>query len=188
MSPLHPILPASFDDVDMQVPTDLESLRGTPKYYDWCRFNMDRVNDWFQFLHDGITEFDEDATTHIKIFPRIVVDENGQRDHGIDIEYLTSLTEYNGNDVTIRKRLPNATSDEWWEENYIYDWRELAMTYAMLDSFNPDTLNVNSESHFLNGNAYADMYTTTQYSRKRNSIIWSTIKSLIKRSSYRKRC
>lgn len=160
---------ASFDDVDMQVPTDLESLRGTPKYYDWCRFNMDRVNDWFQFLHDGITEFDEDATTHIKIFPRIVVDENGQRDHGIDIEYLTSLTEYNGNDVTIRKRLPNATSDEWWEENYIYDWRELAMTYAMLDSFNPDTLNVNSESHFLNGNAYADMYTTTQYTR---SVYW----------------
>lgn len=44
---------ASFDDVDMQVPTDLESLRGTPKYYDWCRFNMDRVNDWFYYFIFG---------------------------------------------------------------------------------------------------------------------------------------
>lgn len=160
---------ASFDAVNMQIPGDLEALRGTPKYYDWSRFNMDRVNEWFQFLHDNIKQHDPDALTHIKLFPRIIVGSDGTRNHGIDIEYLSSLTEVSGNDVTVRKALPNATVREWWEDSYSYDWRELAMTYGLLDSFGPNKLNINSESHFLSGNSYADMNTTTQYTR---SVYW----------------
>lgn len=163
----------SFDEITIDVPMDIASIRGTPKCYDWCRFNMDRVTEWFTFLHDGIKQHDSNAKTHIKIFPRFITDENGYRDHGIDIEALSNLTEFLGHDATIRKRLYNSTEPEPWEENYAYYWREIAMISDLLSSFDPDKIIVNTESHFISTNTYRDKEMQPEYVR---SVYWlSTI-------------
>ncbi len=59
---------ASFADVVIDVPVDA-ALRGTPMWYDWCRFNMHRVTDWFSFLKAEIRRHDPQARTHIKLIP-----------------------------------------------------------------------------------------------------------------------
>lgn len=163
----------TFNEITVEVPMDISSIRGTPKNYDWCRFNMDRVTEWFTFLHDGIKKNDSDARTHFKIFPKFITGEDGYRDHGIDIEAISNLTEFLGNDVTIRKALFNAKKPEEWEEKYAYYWREIAMMNDLLSSFGPDKININSESHFISTNTYRDINMQPKYVR---SVYWlSTI-------------
>jgi len=154
-----------FNEITVEVPMDVASIRGTAINYDWSRFNMDRVLDWFTFLHDGIKENDPDAKTHVKIFPRFVTDENGYRDHGIDLEGITNLTEILGNDVTIRKANFNSKRPEEWESDYAYYWREIAMMNDLLSSFGPDKININSESHFVSGSLYRDLDMEPKYVR-----------------------
>ena len=44
---------ASFDDVQIEIPIDI-SLKGTPIWFDWASFNMDRVTEWYSFLNTQI--------------------------------------------------------------------------------------------------------------------------------------
>ncbi|GKX28209.1 hypothetical protein SH1V18_06890 [Vallitalea longa] len=155
----------NFDEITISIPIDVSALRGTPKMYDYSRFNMERVTDWFTFLHDNIKKYDEDAYTHLKIMPKIFTDNSGSRDHGIDVEALTNLTEYIGNDATIRKQYFNSREKEDWEKDYAYYWREIAMTYDILSSMGPDKINVNSESHFISTTRFRDNKMEPEYVR-----------------------
>ena len=157
---------SSFDDfssVEIDIPIQ-KSLRGTPKWYDWCRFNMDRGIDWFTFLQGALLEGDSLAQTHIKIMPKMFMDD--YRSHGIDFEALTELTTMIGNDAKTRGGRDLRTKrPEAWEERYAYYWQELALPFDFLESVAPNKVNINSETHYLSSSQWRDLNTSTDYTR-----------------------
>ncbi len=158
----------AFEEVDIEMPLDKTALQGTPKWYDWCRYNMDRGTEWFQFIQDELHEVNPDADTHIKIMSRMFTEDT--RSHGIDLEALTELTTMIGDDAKASGgRKLTAKKPESWEDKYAYRWAELASTYDFMESVSPDKIHVNSETHFISSSAWRDMETTPDYIR---SVYW----------------
>lgn len=158
---------ASFNDIEFAIPFS-HSLIGSNSCYDWQRFNMDRVTDWFTFLDSGVKMYDPNAKTHLKIMPHLFSDDH--RDHGLDMEQLTELTDIIGNDAKITKKCQNRLNmKEYWDNVYSYDWRETCMTYDFCKSVSPNKPNINSEGHFISSSQYRDFYTSTDYT---NSTYW----------------
>ncbi len=153
---------ASFDEVDIKIPFE-KSIFSTPMCYDWQRFNMDRVTDWFTFLDNSLKSYDADAKSHIKLIPRLFV--HKYHDHGLDMEALFELTDIVGNDAKIIKKIWYKDGVEWWEPRYAFNWRDMAMSYDFFHSVNPNGPNVNSESHFLSSTAFRDIYLTKEFTR-----------------------
>lgn len=152
---------SSFNDVTINIPIE-GNLLGTAIWYDWNRFNMQRVTDWFTFLHDKVQEYDANAKTHIKIIPSFWSD--NERDGGIDLEELTSLTEIIGNDAkSYNSHMWGPT--ESWESRYSFYWRELSMPYDFMRSVSPDKIIYNSETHFLSTTKFRDLYLNPSYAR-----------------------
>ncbi len=138
-----------------------KSLRGSPQYYDFMRFNQNRVTEWFTFLRDEIKKIDPDAKTHIKLIPGQWYD--GSRDNGLDFEALTNLTEIIGHDAEMKH------STRWgknnpWQEKYILEWRDLAISYDFFQSIKPNAINYNSEGHSLLGSSM-DVFLRPSYAR-----------------------
>ncbi|MFR9661425.1 MAG: beta-galactosidase [Rikenellaceae bacterium] len=148
---------SSFDEVDITVPIS-KTILLKAQGYDWMRFNMDRVTEWFTFLNDGVKEYDPKAKTHIKIIPHML--SNDYLDHGLDMEQLYTLTDIVGNDAKIVKRSPFKKDPEQWEARYAFNWEEVALSYDFFHSVNPKGANINSESHFLSASQFRDIYMT----------------------------
>ncbi len=152
---------ASFSVVNIEIPIQPDT-RGTPIWYDWCRFNMDRSTDWFRFLQAKLKEGNPDADTHIKIMPNMYSE--NERSHGIDVEALTELTTMIGDDAKAREtRLLNHKQPERWESHYSLFWEELSMSYDFMESVSPNKIHVNSESHFLSASWWRDLDTSVEY-------------------------
>jgi len=152
---------ASFAEVSIEVPVD-PKLRGTPLWYDWCRFNMHRVTDWFAFLKAEIHRHDPDAKVHIKLIPGHFA--HGSRSHGLDFEALVRLQEILGCDAKI------VSSKSWrdkgnWPERYACDWRNLAMPYDFFRSVSPGKLLFDSEFHGLSTVHWRDPNLPPEYVR-----------------------
>ncbi|MFR9557269.1 MAG: beta-galactosidase [Rikenellaceae bacterium] len=151
----------SFAEID--VPRIREAKeQGTPLYFDFLKFNMDRVNDWFGFLSDEVKRHDPAAKTQIKIMPNLWSD--GKRDSGIDMESIIRNTDIIGNDAS------SCGAWMWgkphkWEANYSYDWREICMAYDFFKSISPNKVMYNTEGHMLSTNKYRDLNQTTEYAR-----------------------
>jgi beta-galactosidase len=158
----------NFSQVNLAIPLDL-SYKNTPIWYDWSRFNMDRGTEWLTFLHDEVKKYDPAARTQLKLMPDLFVE--GNRDHGIDFEALTELTEMIGDDAKIRKRNMNSAGPESWESKYAYYWEEMAMSYDFMDSVSPNKPHFNSEVHLLSTTQYRDLYMKPEYVR---STYWQT--------------
>ena len=152
---------ANFDVVTMAIPFIYNSTISTPKGYDWQRFNMDRVINWFTFLHDKIRRTDPNANTHIKLMPHCWSDD--ERDHGLDFEALTDLTEISGNDAQLYK-VKTWENEFWWQSKYAYNWKEM-MAYDFFKSVKPDQPIFNTEGHFLSTSCYRDMEMKPAYAR-----------------------
>ena len=120
-----------FDSVTIEVPID-RAKRGTPIWYDWCRYNMDRSIDWFTFLQGELRKTNPDADTSIKIMPNMFTE--NARSHGIDTEALTDLTSMIGNDAKMRERDIRSKKPEEWEERYSYFWEEMSVAYDFMES------------------------------------------------------
>ena len=151
----------SFDEVTIEIPIN-GNLQGTPMWYDWCFFNMHRVTQWYQLVKDRIHQSDPDAKTHLKIMPRLWSD--NAKDHGIDFEALTRMTEIIGNDAGAwNNHMWGPT--EWWEANYAFDWREMSMGYDFQKSVSPEKIAFNSESHYLSKNKSRNLYQAPNYAR-----------------------
>lgn len=151
----------NFDSVKADIPLDI-SLKGTPIWYDWTTFNMDRVTEWYSFLKDEVTTHDPEAKVHLKIMPNLWT--NNQRAHGIDFEALTELSGIIGNDSGAdHKRTWGKPHD--WEEYYAFEWRELCMGYDFLKSVSPNKINFNSELHYLSTVRSRDLYLDPSYAR-----------------------
>ncbi|CAH8284265.1 beta-galactosidase [Mariniflexile fucanivorans] len=153
----------SFNNVNIEIPIDT-ALQGKPIWFDWNRYNMDRVTNWFKFNQDELHAVNPEADTHIKLFPRTFYEDS--RSHGMDFEALTELTTMIGHDAkalggpSIR---PQIKSD--WVEQYAYKWDGMAILQDFLESVGPNKINVNSESHFLSSGMWRDMHARTSYVR-----------------------
>lgn len=158
---------SSFDSVQIEIPIDT-ATRGTPIWYDWNRYNMDRALNWFTFLQGELRKGNPDADTSIKIMPNMYSENN--RSHGIDTEALTDLTSMIGNDAKTREtRLLNYKQPEAWEAHYSWFWEEMSMSYDFMESVSPEKIHVNSESHFLSSSWWRDLNTSVEYV---NSVYW----------------
>lgn len=130
-------------------------LRGGPVWYDWCRFNMDRVNDWFSFLKQQVQAHDggRKAPVTIKMLGSTL--SSSTRDGGLDIEYLTGLQEMPGADLRVAPREAvfygrheeGLDPDTGWIARYAYDWVEQSMYLDFTKSLFPDRLFYDSEWH-----------------------------------------
>lgn len=150
-----------FKDVTIKVPIDAK-LQGTPQGYDWLAFNMDRVTDWFTFLHDEVRRYNPNAKTHIKVMPQLWSD--NKTDHGLDFEKLTELSEIIGNDAQT-DHIPNPKKPDDWQDKYAFGWRKTSMPYDFMKSVSPEKIIFNTESHFLSVNRVRDLYTKPEYAR-----------------------
>ncbi len=155
----------NFDSVKIDIPIDLV-LRGTPKWYDWVYFNNSRVTEWYKFVKAEIQKHDPAAKIHLKIMPNLWSENN--RNHGIDLEDLTEISGIIGNDAgSESSRMFGETP---WDVHYSYMWRELYMSYDFMKSVNPNTINFNSENHFLSTGKYRDLYNDPLFVR---SVFWA---------------
>ncbi|WP_413432937.1 glycoside hydrolase family 42 [Crateriforma spongiae] len=151
----------SFENVQMQIPISAQT-RGTPIFYDWARYNMDRVIAWYGLLQSELRKGNPDADTHIKLIPHHYTDND--RAHGIDIESLTQLTSIIGDDAKARPTRRSYTNEpEPWEQHYAFYWEELCMSYDFMESVAPDSIHINSESHFLSAARWRKLDLSTQY-------------------------
>ncbi|WP_168442686.1 alpha-amylase family protein [Pontiella desulfatans] len=125
------------------------SLQGRPAWYDWCRFNMDRVNDFFQFLKDGAQGNDPDgAPATIKILGGQLA--NSWRDDGMDMEFLANLMDVTGADLHVvpaGATVIQSKLDMEWATDYALDWREQSMMLDFYKSLHPDKPYYDSEWH-----------------------------------------
>ncbi|MFI3322138.1 MAG: beta-galactosidase [Rikenellaceae bacterium] len=153
---------ASFDDITVEVPFDAE-LRGTPKGYDIMMFNQDRCTEWFQFLADEIKKNDPDAKVHVKAVPRLF--RQDIRDHGIDLERVTELSDIVGNDGKVTGRLVSSKSAESWEKDFCYNWMDIGVSFDFMSSVAPNKPNINSESHYLSATNFRDLYLSKEFTR-----------------------
>ena len=151
----------SFDAVTINIPIS-GNLQGTPKWYDWSFFNMHRVTEWYKLMKARLLESDPDAKVHLKIMPRLWSD--NLKDHGIDFETLTRMSEIIGNDAGAwNNHIWGPT--EWWEADYAFDWREMSMGYDFQKSVSPEKIAFNSESHYLSKNKSRNLYQDPIYAR-----------------------
>lgn len=152
----------SFDDVQIEIPIDL-SLKGSPIWYDWAAFNMDRVTDWYTFLKLEITKYDAEAKVHLKIMPNLWTD--NKRVHGIDLEALTDLSGIIGNDSGADHTYTWGKKIHEWQKSYAFDWRELCMGFDFMKSVSPNKINFNSELHYLSTVRSRNLYLDPMYAR-----------------------
>ena len=152
---------ASFDDVQIEIPIDI-SLKGTPIWFDWASFNMDRVTEWYSFLKSEITKHDPEAKVHLKIMPNLWTD--NKRVHGIDLEALTDLSGIIGNDSGADHTYTWGKPHEW-EKHYAFEWRELCMGYDFMKSVSPNKINFNSELHYLSTVRSRNLFLDPMYAR-----------------------
>ncbi|GAL81985.1 hypothetical protein JCM19274_165 [Algibacter lectus] len=45
---------ANFNNVNIEIPIDIKLQGGEPIWFDWNRYNMDRVTEWFKFNQDNL--------------------------------------------------------------------------------------------------------------------------------------
>ncbi|WP_370977880.1 beta-galactosidase [Agaribacterium sp. ZY112] len=137
----------------MPVPVP-KSLQGGAQWYDWCRFNMARVTNWFQFLADGTQEHDvADSPVTIKLLGGQLVER--WRDHGMDMEALVKLQGVLGSDFTLGPHdllnINMSAASLEWRERYAMDWREQSMGLDFAKSIAPGKPFYDSEWHGLSG-------------------------------------
>lgn len=151
----------SFDNVAITIPID-GNLQGTPKWYDWVLFNQIRVTDWYTYLKTEIRKYDPASKVHIKIMPNLWTD--NWRDHGIDLEALSRMSDILGNDAGAQFTHMWGAAPEW-EANYAFEWRELCMGYDFMKSVSPEKIIYNSEGHFITTSNSCDLYLSPNYIR-----------------------
>lgn len=161
---LNKLWGTSFKDFDsVDGPRIMKAdMQGTPMYFDFMSFNMDRVTDWFSFLKNEIKKYDPQAKTHIKLMPNLWSE--NKRDSGIDLEALTRNSEIIGNDASSCGAWMWG-KPKFWEANYAFDWTEICMAYDFMKSVSPDKLMFNTEGHMLSTGKYRDLYQSKEYAR-----------------------
>jgi len=130
-----------------------KSLQGGPVWYDVMRFNMDRVNEWFQFLTDTINAIDPGGNgTNIKLTGWSFTDPG--RDGGLDVEHLAKMQGVLGSDLNNAsgKSVNVRGLDASWQDDYAMLWTEQSLALDFYKSICPDKPFYDSEWHALDNN------------------------------------
>ncbi|WP_197231363.1 alpha-amylase family protein [Novipirellula artificiosorum] len=151
---------ANFAEVTLAMPIAAQR-QGTPPWYDWVSFNRDRVTDWYAFLKGEIRKHDPAAKVHLKIIPNLWTD--NARNHGIDFESLTRMSEIIGNDAGASYSPMWGEAD--WQDHYAFEWREMSMGHDFQKSVSPRKIMYNTESHFLSTVRSRDLHMDPAYAR-----------------------
>ena len=151
----------SFDEVKVEVPMSLD-MEGQPQWYDWMSFNMDRVTDWYSWMKAEIKSADPEAKVHLKVIPKHW--SHDERDRGIDMEALLTLTDIVGNDCGTEHRVFPRKTEEW-QKKYAFDWTEISMSHDFFKSVQPDQLIFNTEAHYLSTHASLDLELPASHAR-----------------------
>lgn len=147
-----------------------ESLQGGPIWYDWCRFNMDRVNEWHTFLHDEAHAADDQAATYVKIWGEGSI-HTAYQDQGIDYEYLTKLLDIPGSDSQCNplRAEHDTRAERDWQNRYAFEWRAQGVMMDFIKSISPEKPYIDAEWHGFIGTRWRDFHMEPDYIR---SILW----------------
>lgn len=165
----------NLDQVKVDLPIN-PALRGGVLWYDWCRFNMDRVNEWFTFLKQQVQANDLfKSPVTIKMLGFTL--STPLRDHGLDIEYLTKLQDIPGADLRVApydaifygKHEEGLDPETGWLSRYAYDWVEQSMYLDFTKSICPDKLFYDSEWHGFGAVSWRHFNLSRDYVR---SALW----------------
>lgn len=161
----------SFNDVKntYQIPLPL-SLQGSAAWYDWNIFNMERVNNWFSFLHNTVKQVDPSGKTHIKIMGERAI-HTQYMDEGLDLEFIAKLVDMPGSDNQL-----TPGSADWdvrhyqeWRDRYSLEWRAQSMMLDFNLSMAPNKAFYDSEWHGLSGARWRDFHVFNNYV---NAALW----------------
>jgi hypothetical protein len=162
---------STFSDVKNTYTIPLKlSYQGGPIWYDWNRFNMDRVNEWFTYLHNSVHSVDDKARTHIKVMGERSIFTPYQ-DEGMDFEFILKLVDMPGSD-----NQSSSLAAEWdvrhnlnWQERYSLEWRAQTMMLDFHKSIAPEKHFYDSEWHGLSGARWRDFHMSSEYVK---STLW----------------
>ena len=146
------------------------NTQGTPIWYDWLRFNMNRSNRWHSDLKGFVRASDPDAKVSIKILGRSV--EDPIKDDGIDPEGLMDLQEVIGFDNQVVPRETHGRNNRFYKDyidHYVMDWREQAIMLDFAKSLYPKKPTFDSEWHAISSNAWDNFALDEGYTR---SALW----------------
>ena len=129
------------------------SVYGTARWYDFCRFNADRVLNYYSWFTGLIRQLDPDTPTHVKYVNEHLF--NSIMDHGLDRFSLNKLTNWSGCDTRIMPA-PVALIKTPFRNpgQYALDWLNTAMGYTWMRSTAPHKLVVDLEVHPISISAY----------------------------------
>ena len=122
------------------------SFFGTAQWYDFCRFNADRVLDYYTWFTGLIQQLDPEARTHVKyvnehLFQAIM-------DNGLDRYALNKLTNWSGCDTRIMPAPVDLIKTQFRNSGqYALDWLNTAISYTWMRSTAPHKLVVDLEVH-----------------------------------------
>ncbi|MDF7822623.1 beta-galactosidase [Pontiellaceae bacterium B12227] len=152
-------------------------LRGTPLWYDWVRFNHDRVNEWFSFLKTEAQKNDggRNAPASIKVLGFSL--SKSERSGGMDMEYLTDLQDVLGADLRCApaganffgKHEEGMDPETGWQAHFAYDWSEQSMFLDFSKSICPDKVFYDSEWHGFGAVSWRHFHMSRDYVR---SALW----------------
>lgn len=163
---------ASFEAVRLELPMS-KSLKGSALWYDWCRFNMDRVNEWFLFLKSEIRKHDPQALCTIKPETGQWYDLRNERDGGLDYEsFAYDVEDVSGADTAAEAPLDNRFRrypNPGWAERYVCGWEVQSMYYDFLKSLAPKKILFDCEYHPLSAGDWRAPVVEPRYVRM---IMW----------------
>ncbi|WP_010178017.1 T9SS type A sorting domain-containing protein [Aquimarina agarilytica] len=153
---------ANFKDASNSVTTPVPSnIQGNPKWYDFMRFNQERVIEYFKFMNDEIKRLDNEAKTHIKLIP--FQWSNDDRGSGLDFEALMEMSDVIGHDAHMDGS--RRFGEKPWQKRYKLDWTHLTMAFDFFHSIKPNAINYNSEAHMLFNVRFREAFLRPEYAR-----------------------
>lgn len=162
---------SNFEELDdtYTIPLNSDAAiggQGSPIWYDWLRFNMNRSNTWHANLKTITRESDPNANVSIKILGREL--EDPREDGGIDIEALMDMQEVIGFDVQVVPSVTHGRDNRFyrtWKTEYTMDWREQAIILDFSKSIYPNKPIFDSEWHGISSNAWDNYRLDRDYVR-----------------------
>jgi beta-galactosidase len=162
----------SFEAVTMDLPMPT-AMKGSALWYDWCRFNMDRVNEWFLFLKTEIRKHDPQARCTVKLITDLWLTTRHEKDNGLDYETLAAQVE----DVSGADTAAEAPGDDLfrreknpaWREKYALGWQVQSMYYDFLKSVAPAKTIFDSEYHAFSAGSWRVPSVAPDYVR---AVLW----------------
>ncbi|MDZ8117621.1 alpha-amylase family protein [Pontiella agarivorans] len=154
-----------------------QRLRGTPLWYDWVRFNHDRVNEWFTFLKTEAQKNDNGRKAPVSIKVLGYSLSKSERDGGMDMEYLTDLQEVMGADLRCApqgaqffgKHEEGMDPKTGWKAHFAYEWSEQSMFLDWSKSMYPEKVFYDSEWHGFSSVSWRHFNMSRDYVR---SALW----------------